>query len=46
MKKLGKFLGRGLILIVVLALIVAAGGLFYFKSYLPNTVAQKSFPAN
>ena len=44
MKKIGKFLGRGLILIVILALIVAAGGLFYFKSYLPNTVAQKSFP--
>lgn len=44
MKKAGKFLGRGLILIVVLALIVTSGGLFYFKSYLPNTVAQKSFP--
>jgi len=44
MKKIGKFLGRGLILIVVLALIIASGGLFYFKSYLPNTVAQKSFP--
>jgi len=44
MKKLGKFLGRGLMLIVILALIVASGGLFYFKSYLPNTVAQKSFP--
>ncbi len=23
---------------------MASGGLFYFKSYLPNTVAQKSFP--
>ncbi len=44
MKKLGKFLGRGLIFLVVLALIAAAGGLFYFKSYLPNTVAQQSFP--
>jgi penicillin amidase len=44
MKKIGKFLGRGLMLIVILALIVASGGLFYFKSYLPNTVAQKSFP--
>jgi penicillin G amidase len=44
MKKIGRFLGRGLILIVVLALIATSGGLFYFKSYLPNTVAQKSFP--
>jgi penicillin G amidase len=44
MKKIGKFLGRGLILIVVLALIATSGGLFYFKSYLPNTVAPKSFP--
>lgn len=44
MKKLGKFLGRGLMLVVILALIVASGGLFYFKSYLPNTVAPKSFP--
>jgi penicillin amidase len=44
MKKIGKFLGRGLIAIVVFALIVAAGGVYYFKSYLPNTVAPKSFP--
>ena len=44
MKKLGKFLGRGLILLVILALIVGAGGVYYFKSYLPNTVAQQSFP--
>jgi penicillin G amidase len=44
MKKIGKFLGRGLIFLVTLALIVAAGGLFYFKSYLPDTVAQQSFP--
>ena len=44
MKKIGKFLGRGLVLVVVLALIVASGGLFYFKSHLPNTVAQESFP--
>jgi penicillin amidase len=44
MKKIGKFLGRGLILLVILALIAGAGGLFYFKSYLPNTVAKQSFP--
>ena len=35
---------RGLIFLVILALIAGAGGLFYFKSYLPNTVAQQSFP--
>ena len=44
MKKIGKFLGRGLIVIVVLALIAGAGGMYYFKSYLPNTVAPQSFP--
>ena len=30
--------------IVILALILGAVGAFYFKSYLPNTVAPKSFP--
>ncbi|MGZ9164187.1 MAG: penicillin acylase family protein, partial [Anaerolineales bacterium] len=44
MTKVGVFLKRGLIAIVVLALVVGAGGTFYFKSYLPNTVAPKSFP--
>jgi penicillin G amidase len=44
MKKAGVFLKRGLIGIVVLALVAGAGGVFYFKSYLPNTVAEKSFP--
>ncbi|MCC7511193.1 MAG: penicillin acylase family protein, partial [Anaerolineae bacterium] len=44
MKKLGKFLLRGLIVVVVLALIAGAGGAYYFKSYLPKTVALKSFP--
>ena len=44
MKKLGKFLGRGLVFLVILALIAGLGGAFYFKSYLPNTVAQQSFP--
>lgn len=44
MKKALKLIGRILIGIVILALIAGAGGLFYFKSYLPNTVAQKSFP--
>jgi penicillin amidase len=35
---------RGLILLVILALLLGAGGAFYFKSYLPNTVAKQSFP--
>ncbi|HEX9388130.1 MAG TPA: penicillin acylase family protein [Anaerolineales bacterium] len=44
MKKIGKFLLRGLSVIVILVLILVAGGAYYFKSYLPNTVASKSFP--
>jgi penicillin amidase len=44
MKKAGKVLGRLLIGVTIIALLLAAGGLFYFKSYLPNTVAPKSFP--
>ena len=44
MKKIGKFLLRGLSVIVILVLILFAGGAFYFKSYLPKTVAPKSFP--
>jgi penicillin amidase len=39
-----KFASRFLIGIVILALMVGAGGTFYFKSYLPKTVAPKSFP--
>ena len=44
MKKFWKVVSRILIVIVVVALIAGAGGAFYFKSYLPNTVAEKSFP--
>ena len=44
MKKVGRFLMRGLIAVVILALVLGAGGAFYFKSYLPNTVAKQSFP--
>ena len=39
-----KFVSRLLIGIVVLALVLGAGGTFYLKSYLPNTLAPKSFP--
>jgi penicillin G amidase len=44
MNKIGIFLIRGLIGVVVLALVAGAGGTYYFKSYLPETVAPKSFP--
>ena len=44
MKKIGKNLGRFLVGVLIVVLIMASGGLFYFKSYLPNTVAPQSFP--
>ncbi|MBN2116393.1 MAG: penicillin acylase family protein [Anaerolineales bacterium] len=44
MKKVSVFLARGLGLLVILAVILGAAGAFYFKSYLPDTVAPKSFP--
>jgi penicillin amidase len=44
MRKVGAFLKRGLIVIVVLGMVLGAVGTYYFRSYLPNTVAPKSFP--
>ena len=44
MKKAGKVIGRILVGVIILALIAAAGGFYYFKSYLPSTVAKESFP--
>jgi penicillin amidase len=44
MSRLRSFLLRGLIVIVVLGLVLTAVGAYYFKSYLPNTVAPQSFP--
>ncbi|MBC7876940.1 MAG: penicillin acylase family protein [Anaerolineales bacterium] len=44
MKKAGKIIGSILVGILILALVAGAGGMYYFKSYLPNTVAPKSFP--
>lgn len=44
MRRVGLFLKRGAFAVVVLAIITGAGGTYYFKSYLPNTVAPKSFP--
>src|SRR6266496_2478792 len=44
MKRVGNFLMRGLMVVVALAIVATGGGTFYFKNYLPNTVAPKSFP--
>ena len=44
MKRVSVVLARGLGLLVILAVILGAAGAFYFKSYLPGTVAPKSFP--
>lgn len=44
MKKLGRILLRVALALVVIALLVGAAGTFYFKSYIPKTVAPKSFP--
>lgn len=40
-KTILKRIGVGILIIVIL---LGAGGGFYFKNYLPNTVAPKSFP--
>ncbi len=39
-----KIAGIILIGLLVIALLVGAGGAYLFKSYIPNTVAEKSFP--
>jgi penicillin amidase len=44
MKKLGRFLGRISIGALVIAIVLGAGGMYYFKSYLPDKVAPRSFP--
>jgi penicillin G amidase len=44
MRKLGVFLLRGLIVILVLAVVLGIAGTYYFGSYLPKAVAPKSFP--
>ena len=44
MRKSGKMLGRILIGVLIVVVVVASAGLFYFKGYLPNTVAKESFP--
>ena len=44
MSKTKTYLKRGGIGLLILVILLGSGGGFYFKSYLPNTVAPKSFP--
>jgi len=44
MKSVGVFLKRGLTVIAILGLVLGVIGTYYFRSYLPETVAPKSFP--
>ena len=44
MSKTKVFLKRGLIGLLAIVVLLGGSGGFYFKSYLPNTVAPKSFP--
>ena len=44
MSKTKTILKRAGLGVLILAVLLAGGGGFYFKSYLPNTVAPKSFP--
>jgi penicillin amidase len=42
--KIRRFLARGLIALLILALVAGSGGAYYFKVYLPQKVAPQSFP--
>jgi penicillin amidase len=44
MSKTKTYLKRGGLSLLILVLLLGSGGGYYFKSYLPNTVAPKSFP--
>ena len=44
MKTITRLLVRALIGLVVVAVLAGAAGAFYVKSYIPKTVAKKSFP--
>ncbi len=44
MTKFGKIIGRLLLGVLLIALLLSAGGLAYFDAYLPKVVAPKSFP--
>jgi penicillin G amidase len=44
MSRLGKIISRLIVGVLVIAVVLSAGGLAYFKGYLPAVVAPKSFP--
>ena len=44
MKRFTRVLTRVLLALVIIVVLVGAGGAYYLKSYIPNTVAPKSFP--
>ncbi len=44
MTKFGKALGRLLLGVLIIAVVLSAGGIAYFYGYLPSQVAPKSFP--
>jgi len=44
MKKAGRVMSRVGVGVVILAVLAGAFGTYYLKSYIPNTVAPKSFP--
>jgi hypothetical protein len=44
MSRTKTYLKRGGLGLLIIVFLLGAGGGFYFKSYLPNTVAPKSFP--
>ena len=44
MSKVKTYLKRGGLGLLIIVILLGGGGGFYFKSYLPNTIAPKSFP--
>src|SRR5512141_2181813 len=44
MTKFGRILGRLLLGVLIIAVVLSAGGIAYFRGYLPGMVASKSFP--
>src|SRR5512140_1186897 len=44
MTKFGKVIGRLFLGVLIIAIVLSAGGLAYFRGYLPSVVAPKSFP--
>jgi hypothetical protein len=44
MTKFGKMLGRLFLGVLIIAVLLSAGGIAYFSGYLPSKVAPQSFP--